>query len=176
MGDVRGAIAILGLTACGRIEFAPLDDAGRDVAVDMMSLECVPPPCAGAATARLCGDRCFAACAEIVMAVDSAPRCTAWGGTLAVMRYQADVDCVTGLSSSQLWMGYFQIVNAATPAAGWSWVDGDPSTFVNWAAGEPNDGATVESNTEQCGELYPDGSWNDEACGLFGEDGFACSR
>jgi pulmonary surfactant-associated protein A len=124
----------------------------------------------------MCGDRCYAACDDILISPEAAPRCAAWGGTLAVIPSKAEADCVIGLSSISLWMGYFQVTNATATPDGWSWVDSDPSTFINWDTGEPNDGEGVEDNTEQCGELYPDGSWNDENCMLVGEDGFACSR
>lgn len=39
-------------------------------------------------------------------------------------------------------------------------VTGDPPTYSNWGAGEPNNVASIED----CVELYLDGSWNDQAC------------
>jgi hypothetical protein len=38
------------------------------------------------------------------------------------------------------WLGGFQADNSPTPAAGWSWVTGEPWVETFWGQGEPNNG------------------------------------
>lgn len=48
----------------------------------------------------------------------------------------------SGGSSTQLWVGLFQDLqspNYSEPAGGWSWVSGQPATFIDWAPGQPDD-------------------------------------
>ena len=40
------------------------------------------------------------------------------------------------------------------------WADGSTSMYRNWRVGEPNDG----SGSEECGNIYADGKWNDLPC------------
>lgn len=56
---------------------------------------------------------------------------------------------------SELWIG----LKRNQPGAPFSWVNGDPMTFTNWRAGEPNNLGGVESY----GEMVYDGNfdWND---------------
>jgi hypothetical protein len=46
-----------------------------------------------------------------------------------------------------IWLGLRQETAAAEidPAAGWSWVTGEPFVFSNWAEGEPDDGFGSEN-------------------------------
>lgn len=44
---------------------------------------------------------------------------------------------------------------------GWAWVTGEPFTFQNWGAGEPNDASAGEDG----GQLRGDGLWNDNEIG-----------
>jgi len=44
------------------------------------------------------------------------------------------------------------------PAGGWRWVTGEPWSYTNWHAGEPNN-----FNGENLLEIHSDGTWNDTA-------------
>jgi hypothetical protein len=66
-------------------------------------------------------------------------------------------------------IGLTQALTSANPASGWSWITGEPLSYVNWNTGEPNDrDAGIERNVENYGVIYlnggparPDGYWND---------------
>jgi len=53
------------------------------------------------------------------------------------------------------------------PDGGWAWNDGTPFSFTNWESGEPNGGSS-----ENCVQLYSQGTWNDAACDST--DNLAC--
>lgn len=55
------------------------------------------------------------------------------------------------------WLGGYQPFGSPEPAGGWTWVDGEPFSFTNWATNEPSNGG----NAEDAVELRPDGHWND---------------
>jgi hypothetical protein len=46
---------------------------------------------------------------------------------------------------------------------GWAWANGEPFTFQNWGAGEPNDAAPGED----AGQMTGGGTWNDNASGFL---------
>uniref|UniRef100_A0A1I8HUP2 DDE_3 domain-containing protein n=1 Tax=Macrostomum lignano TaxID=282301 RepID=A0A1I8HUP2_9PLAT len=55
------------------------------------------------------------------------------------------------------WLGF----NDRAEEGYWVWDDGEPVTFLNWAAGEPNNAGAGED----CGMIYADSAmWNDFAC------------
>ena len=64
-------------------------------------------------------------------------------GHLVTISDQAELDFIlNNLAPSRPWIGLSQNVSSSSysePGGGWEWVTGEPFTFVNWSAGEPND-------------------------------------
>lgn len=79
------------------------------------------------------------------------------------------------LETAGTWIGDVQAAQATTPATGWSWLDGTAVTgSTRWFSGEPNDSDDTEDGTEQRGDLFTDGSWNDDDC--RNSRSYACAR
>jgi hypothetical protein len=62
-----------------------------------------------------------------------------------------------------MWMGYNDISSEGV----WVWVNGEPTTFRGWCAGEPNNDGW---GNEDCGQLVYSAwglwqCWNDGDCG-----------
>ena len=59
----------------------------------------------------------------------------------------------------------------------WSWTDGSPWDYRNWATGQP-DKAHSQDNYLQMMSWYPNGGWNDGPSGVvrFDKHGFICQR
>jgi hypothetical protein len=57
------------------------------------------------------------------------------------------------------WIGY----DDRAVEGSFTWLDGSPSTWTDWASGEPND----YGGTEDCTMIgrYGDATWNDTGCG-----------
>jgi carboxypeptidase family protein len=66
------------------------------------------------------------------------------------------------------WIGGFQPTGSAESAGGWSWINGEPFSFANWASGEPNDTTGHETRLQFLGD-WGGGTnkvkWNDEPGG-----------
>lgn len=58
------------------------------------------------------------------------------------------------------WIGGFQADNSVEPAAGWTWITGEPWDYTNWSASEPNDAA----GDEDCAHWWVSNGWNDINC------------
>jgi len=56
-------------------------------------------------------------------------------------------------------MGLYQPGGSKEPGQGWVWVTGEPSSFVNWGQGEPNNGNGGPA--ENFSSYFQDGTWND---------------
>lgn len=41
-------------------------------------------------------------------------------------------------TSTQPWIGLYQLAGSLEPSGGWTWVTGEALSYVNWAPGEPN--------------------------------------
>ncbi|MCA9003256.1 MAG: hypothetical protein KDB61_15140, partial [Planctomycetes bacterium] len=89
-------------------------------------------------------------------------------GHLVTFSDQAEVDWVlNNLPIGRPWIGLYQNTTSATfaePSGGWEWVTGEPFSFVNWAAGEPNN-ISGSGGAEDYAEMFGSGEWND--CELF---------
>ncbi len=58
-------------------------------------------------------------------------------------------------TADSAWIGANDIDNEGT----FVWVNGEPFSYTNWRAGEPND-----QGGEDCTEIYADADWNDLPC------------
>ena len=100
----------------------------------------------------------------------------ALGGYLVTFSSAAENNFVFGLANDPVywsdylgfrsigpWIGLIQSAGANEPAGGWAWVTGEPLTYLNWAAGEPNN----NGGNEGFGLLWAltaggrAGTWND---------------
>jgi cysteine-rich repeat protein len=79
---------------------------------------------------------------------ESVAECEAWGGFLATVTSQAELDFVRAHVAEQSWLGGNEI---ATEGA-WVWDNGETWSFEAWNAGEPND--ANGKTDEDCLEFY----------------------
>jgi len=83
-------------------------------------------------------------------------------GRLATINSQSENDFIVSLmpaTGQGCWLGGVQS-SGPEPAGGWEWISGEPWSFANWAAGEPNNAA----GNEDVLEIYTaegGGKWND---------------
>ncbi|XP_030055361.1 macrophage mannose receptor 1 [Microcaecilia unicolor] len=89
--------------------------------------------------------------------------CRALGGDLATIDNKDKEAVMTQISShsgyySDFWIGLINV----DPETGFTWSDGSPVSYTNWAYGEPNN----YNGVELCGEVtnYSDLMWNDRHC------------
>jgi len=82
-------------------------------------------------------------------------------GHLATITSVEERSFVTSLGAgSTAWIGGFQADNSVEPAAGWTWITGEPWDYTAWSSGEPND----FNGNEDCAQMYTSGLWNDINC------------
>lgn len=96
------------------------------------------------------------------------------GGHLATINDAAEQQWVfTTFSplagSHRMWIGLYQLPGSVEPAGGWVWMSGDPSTYRNWSAIEPDNDTTggkhqdnclIYSTAANCSPICP-GTWGD---------------
>ncbi|KAL9968109.1 hypothetical protein ACROYT_G026441 [Oculina patagonica] len=82
--------------------------------------------------------------------------CEALGSNLVVINSRDEQQAIAAKVSQRTWIGLYR--NPKNTSR-WLWVDGSPVNYTNWARGEPN-----SPNSEECGEMYPNGKWNDKEC------------
>ncbi|MDF1837208.1 MAG: hypothetical protein P1V35_05015 [Planctomycetota bacterium] len=96
-------------------------------------------------------------------------------GHLVTFSDQAEVDwALANLPVSRPWIGLFHNVNApgySEPGIGWEWVTGEPATYLNWAAGEPNN-ISGSGGAEDYAEMFGSGEWNDAELNHLATDSF----
>ncbi|XP_062410864.1 macrophage mannose receptor 1-like [Sardina pilchardus] len=99
--------------------------------------------------------------------------CQEYSADLASIHSRAEIEFIRQWNYTKyhhLWMGLTR-----DSSYGWAWTDKTSVGYVNWAPGEPNviihDGELVR---EDCVEMYHDGRWNDNNCGL--KRGFICQH
>jgi hypothetical protein len=179
------ATALLGVTSwcsCGRVGFeldggdsstladgAAADvpqpgDASADVGAELcpLNLECSTGP---SACYNQLTSFCVTACpADQVTFATAETRCVAWGGHVASVHAMDDLTCLATPSS---WLG-LQQTGTATPADGWTWLDGSTLDYVAWSGNQPDDRDNVENGEEQCARVRVNGTWEDAPCTSLG--------
>ena len=85
--------------------------------------------------------------------------CKARGGYLAVINNSAEDAALFNYIQSKGHSNVYFGLSDGSAEGSWEWVNGDSSTYRNWADGEPN-GSTYE-NYGMFYSTYPDGKWND---------------
>jgi hypothetical protein len=58
------------------------------------------------------------------------------------------------------WLGGIQAQGSSEPAGGWSWVTGEPFTYLNWSPGQPNNNQN-EDRIQFGGQANRSSKWND---------------
>ena len=101
--------------------------------------------------------------------------CESLGGHLATLTSQEENDYVyQRMINSGYYSAYFGLTDEDTEGT-WTWVTGEPLTYQNWHAGEPN---TENSNEDYAMFYYKysDGTWNDGDFGakVVGDKVFIC--
>lgn len=91
--------------------------------------------------------------------------CVAWGGDLAGLGSQAEIDFVTGKVPIAMWIGGTDAANECA----YSWTNGEP-WHAKWEQGQPDD----QNGIEDCVALTQNGAMNDLACA--NSMGFLCER
>lgn len=85
-------------------------------------------------------------------------------GHLVTISDQAEADWLVATFPGQRpWIGLFQDVNDpnySEPGGGWVWVTGEPVSYTNWAANEPNN-ISGSGGPEDYAELFGSTEWND---------------
>jgi hypothetical protein len=80
------------------------------------------------------------------------------------------VDMVAWNSPGELWLGGAQVpITETDPAAGWTWVTGEPWVYTNWASGEPNDAGVPGTEQYLAIEFF---GWNDEGSAIGAIGGY----
>jgi len=76
---------------------------------------------------------------------DAENQAVALGGHLTTIRNSEENDWLhpwlESITGPQwwVWTGLYQIPGSSEPFGGWEWISGEPVTYTNWSAGEPND-------------------------------------
>jgi hypothetical protein len=91
--------------------------------------------------------------------------CQRLGTRLVTIDDQAEQDFLWTQGMRDTWIGYTNVADA-----GWSWTDGDSSSYVDWGSGEPDGGPD-----DTCAHLALDqgGAWETHAC-TDAFSGFVC--
>uniref|UniRef100_A0A8B9LWC7 C-type lectin domain-containing protein n=1 Tax=Astyanax mexicanus TaxID=7994 RepID=A0A8B9LWC7_ASTMX len=100
---------------------------------------------------------CYKLVSEHKNWADAEAACVKEGGHLASVDMSYDQAFISGAIQQErtdAWIGL---------KLGWGWTDLTALAFTNWAPGEPNE-AYHDLGMEDCVEMYPDGTWNDNNC------------
>ncbi|XP_078513477.1 CD209 antigen-like protein C [Lissotriton helveticus] len=83
--------------------------------------------------------------------------CQAEGSNLVIINSREEQTFLAMNTNSK---GYWIDLSDVASEGKWHWGDGNPLTFTNWNAGEPNNA----EDREDCAEMRSDGAWNDVPC------------
>ncbi|HWO20014.1 MAG TPA: lectin-like protein [Kofleriaceae bacterium] len=178
-GVVFGALA-----ACS---FRAPTGSGDAATTDAATFACDFPgvQCPGGQPLRIlaCGDpgECWVGCVNGVLQTPAQAMqfCTNLGMKLGAFDSAADETCVrsAGINGS-IMLGIVQLTGQQNDDEGWVRVADDmPASYVNWDAGQPNDGPSLpEDNEEQCAASNTSAQWHDVPCATGGSARWICRR
>jgi cysteine-rich repeat protein len=104
--------------------------------------------------------------------------CMKRGAHLATISSAAENKIVRTFVNSSKWLGGHEAVSATAQGTGtYAWITGEPFTYTNWGAREPNRAKVRCSGYEQncyehCVSMAGDGTWADQSCATA--DGYVC--
>jgi hypothetical protein len=157
MFHVRFSFFALCLTACtqdfGQFEPGPKDSGGPDTMEAAVDTGTGPDagPCNNGAVYM--GHCYFAVSPPATWAVQQA-NCVSAGGHLVTIGDPGEQAAITNVGSGDRWIGLSRPMGSSAVDTSYVWVNGEPRTYTNWAAGEPNgSGLAVR--------MHADGTWSD---------------
>ena len=104
--------------------------------------------------------------------------CAKRGAHLVTVSSAAENKIVRTFVNNSKWLGGREDVSASTQGMGtYGWLTGEPFTYTNWGAREPNRAKVRCSGYEQncyehCVTMMGDGTWADQSCAIA--DGYVC--
>ncbi len=99
---------------------------------------------------------------------DAEQQCEGRGAHLAIIDgAQENVALTTLASDAGLWYPWIGLTDHAVEGL-FRWVDDSLPFYTNWNSGEPNNSGGWGA-PENCGELRPEGNWNDSDCDAAGD-------
>jgi cysteine-rich repeat protein len=104
--------------------------------------------------------------------------CVERGAHLATISSAAENKIARSFVNNSKWLGGHEDVSATSPGTGtYVWLSGEPFTYTNWAAREPDQARVrcMDSNQicyEHCISMLGDGTWADARCDV--SDGYVC--
>jgi Lectin C-type domain len=120
---------------------------------------------------------CYLAVHDAANFADAKSHCMNLGGHLVTLSDQQENDFVWGLDTNAHWIGATDGKDPKEPNPGtYTWVDGEPFTYTDWSAGQPNatmttcpqgtngGGACYEHCAFQWSGGATPGEWNDQLC------------
>ena len=87
--------------------------------------------------------------------------CEALGAKLAVLSSDVRQNVLAPNLVHTAWIGLHRDPKNKSR---WLWVDGSSAMYTNWNYGEPNNRTDTGTRSEDCGEIYQSGKWNDNNC------------
>jgi hypothetical protein len=114
--------------------------------------------------------RCYAASTEVLTWAAAKAACEALGAHLATIGSEAENEFVWALLEDEVWLGAADGKSEGDEEPGtYTWVTGEPMSYVNWTEGQPNAVGTDcpgdDDCYEHCAFAWQEGEWNDRYCG-----------
>jgi hypothetical protein len=122
------------------------------------------PPDARPCTGSAADGHCFLYHSDQVTWAQAGSACAADGTHLAIITNVVQDNAILGLVGT-VTPAYIGATDSVTEGT-FLWVDGTPLTFVNFDAGEPNNGGNPSTHEEDCLVIRGDtgGKWDDRPC------------
>lgn len=136
-------------------------DASRDAtdaAADVAASTCPDPG------SIAFGGHCYFLLADAKSWVDAKNACAAAGAHLVTLTSSDEQAAVAKLEPTlQRWIGLSRVDTSPATKASYEWVTGEPQSYDNWYAKEPDGSGT-------CVRMKEDGQWYDRPCDVVTPD------